>query len=183
EPATRISLADSTKLTLLVECMKPFDSAPELTLSFTEVSGGSRKQYVYPLRLPITAAAFCDPVVLDSASYMPRWKALEGEDREVQEVFASSKPVTADLVNHIRQSVVPGLKLGLANGLDSALTVNACASFRTGTPAPDGAGNIAVGAMMRLEGDAAGNRFRITVRAKHPLIAKALKNVLKAELS
>ena len=183
EPSSRISLADSTKLTLLVECLKPFDSAPEMLVSFTEVSGPSRKHYSYTLRLPITAAAFCDPVVLDSAGYMPRWKALEGEDREVQEVFSSVRPVTPDLINHIRTVVVPGLKLGLANGLDSALTVTACASFRTGTPSPDGGGNVAVGVMLRLEGDAAGNRFRITVRAKHPLISKALKNVLKAELS
>ena len=177
-------MADSTKLTLLVECLKPFADAPELKLSFTEVTNsGSRKQYEYPLRLPITAAAFCEPVTLDKASYMPRWKALEGEDREVQEVFSSAKPVTPQLVQQIRQMVVPGLHLGLATGLDTELTVTACASFRTGTPSPDGAGNIAVGAMMRLEGDAAGNRFRITVRAKHPLISLAIKNVLKAELS
>jgi hypothetical protein len=167
----------------MVECVKPFADAPLLNLSFTEVSGGSRRRYNYPLRLPITASAFCDPVVLDKASYMPRWKALEGEDREVQEVFTSVRPINSQLVQHIRQTIVPGLKLGLANGLDTELTVTACTSFRTGTPSPDGAGNIAVGAMMRLEGDAAGNRFRITVRAKHPLIAAAIKNVLKAELS
>ena len=114
---------------------------------------------------------------------MPRWKALEGEDREVQEVFSSAVPITAQLMQEIRSVYAPALHLGLATGLDTDLTVTGCASFRTGTPAPEGGGNISIGVMMRLEADISGNRFRVTVRAKHKLISMALKNVLKAQYS
>jgi hypothetical protein len=66
--------------------------------------------------------------------------------------------------------------------LDSDTTFTACASFRTGTPAPDGNGLLSVGCMLRLEADPAQSRVRITARAKHGKVAVAVKNVLKAQL-
>lgn len=183
DPASRISLADETKMTLAIDCLKPFAEAPELIVSFTEVSRGTRNKYELPLRLPLVASAFFDPVVLDKNNFMQRWKALEGEDKEVQEVFTSSAPVTTQLLQNIRNLYAPALHLGLGQGLDTDFSITACASFRTGTPNPEGGGTIAIGTMMRLEGDAAGNRFRVTIRAKHKTVAVALKNVLKAQLS
>lgn len=170
-------------MTLAIECVKPFSEAPEITISFIEVTRGVRTKYMYPLRLPITATCFFDPVVLEKNDFMQRWKALEGEDKEVQEVFTSSQPLNPQLIQSIRGTLMPALHLGLGVGLDSDFTVTACGSFRTGTPNPEGGGNISVGTMMRLEGDAAGGRFRITVRSKHKAISLALKNVLKAQLS
>jgi hypothetical protein len=179
EPSTRIPLADSTKLDLMFECMKPFSVVPDLTISFT----AGHNRYSYPMKLPLTAAAFFEPVTLDKSNYMSRWKSLDGADQEQQEVFTSNIPISANYVNAVRTKCIPGLKMGLATGLDNEFTVTACCSFRTGTPAPDGSGNVSVGALMRLEGDAAGNRFRITVRAKHHEIATAIKNILKSQLS
>jgi AP-2 complex subunit alpha len=170
-------------MTLAIECLKPFSDAPEMTVSFTEVSRGVRTRYLYPLRLPITATCFFEPIVLDKNDFMQRWKALEGEDKEVQEVFTSGQPITPQLIQSIRSVHAPALHLGLGVGLDTDTTVTACASFRTGTPNPEGGGNLSIGAMMRLEGDAAGGRFRITVRTKHKQISLALKNVIKAQLS
>lgn len=183
DPPTRISLADQGKMTLAIECLKPFSDAPELTVSFTEVSRGVRTRYLYPLRLPIAATCFFEPIVLEKNDFMQRWKALEGEDKEVQEVFTSGQPISSQLIQTIRSVHVPALHLGLGVALDTELTVTACASFRTGTPNPEGGGNVSIGAMMRLEGDASGGRFRITVRAKHKHISLALKNVMKAQLS
>lgn len=114
---------------------------------------------------------------------MSRWKSLDGAELEQQEVFVSHIPITPNYVNAVRMKCIPGLKMGLATGLDTDLTVTACCSFRTGTAAPDGSGNISVGALMRIEGDAASSRFRITVRAKHPKIAEAIKNIVKSQLS
>jgi AP-2 complex subunit alpha len=170
-------------MTLALESVKPFSEAPEMTVSFTEINRGVRTRYLYPLRLPITATCFFDPVVLEKNDFMQRWKALEGEDKEIQEVFTSAQPLSPQLIQTIRTLFVPALHLGLGVGLDTDLTVTACASFRTGTANPEGGGTISVGTMMRLEGDAAGGRFRITVRAKHKAICLALKNVLKAQLS
>ena len=179
EPASRISLADQTKLDLFFDCLRPFSSVPDLTVSFSV----GQRQYSYSMKLPLTASAFFEPVTLDKPDYMTRWKALEGGEQEQQEVFLAGIPISPNYVNAVRTKCIPGLKLGLATGLDTDLTVTACCSFRTGTAAPDGSGNISIGALMRIEGDSASNRFRITVRAKHPEIAKAIKNIVKSQLS
>ena len=113
---------------------------------------------------------------------MARWKTLESEKGEQQEVFTASKPIDASTLAFIRQQLVPALKLGLAEGLDNENTVTGCSSFRTGTPGPDG-NPLAVGGMIRIEADAKGNRFRVTVRAKHPAIALALKEAYKIQLA
>ena len=170
-------------MALAIESVKPFSEAPEMIVSFTEVTHGVRTRYSYPLRLPITATSFFEPVALEKNDFMQRWKALEGDDKEVQEVFTSSQPISTQLIQSIRSGLASALHLGLGIGLDTDFTVTACASFRTGTPNPEGGGNISVGTMMRLEGDAAGGRFRITVRSKHKTISLALKNVVKSQLS
>ena len=36
--------------------------------------------------------------------------------------------------------------------------------------------------MIRLEADLAQSRFRVTIRAKHPLISQALKSIIKSQL-
>lgn len=170
-------------MTLAMDCVKPFSEAPEMIVSFTEITRGARTRYSYPLRLPVTATSFFEPIPLEKNDFMQRWKALEGEDKEVQEVFTSAQPVTPQLIQSIRTTIAPSLHLGLGIGLDTDFTVTGCASFRTGTPNPEGGGNISVGTMMRLEGDAAGGRFRITIRSKHKSISLALKNVVKSQLS
>jgi hypothetical protein len=105
-----------------------------------------------------------------------------GEDREVQDVFQSGKPITPQLIKFIREVCAPALKVGQAQGLDTETTFTGCATFRTGTAAPDGSGLVSVGAMMRLEADPAGGRIRITARAKHGKVAAAIKNAFKAQL-
>lgn len=175
---SKINFGEQSRYLLAVECLKPFSDAPEINLYFRTRQGA----FAYPLRLPITAACFFEPVVLDKANYMTRWKALEGEDREVQEVFQSSKPVTPQLMAFIREGCANALKFGPAQGLDTELTFTGCATFRTGTLAPDGSGMISVGGMLRLEADAAQGRMRITARAKHGKVALAMKNVIKAQL-
>jgi hypothetical protein len=179
EPSSRISMADQTKLDLFFDCIRPFSEVPDLTVSFSV----GQKRYSYPMKLPLTASAFFEPVVLDKANYMTRWKALEGGDQEQQEVFLSNVPISPNFVNAVRTKCIPGLKMGIATGLDNDLTVTACCSFKTGTAAPDGSGNISIGALMRIEGDAGSNRFRVTIRAKHPQIAVAIKNIVKSQLS
>ena len=52
----------------------------------------------------------------------------------------------------------------------------------TGTLNAEGA-PIAVGAMMRLECDPGQQRYRVTVRAKHPTISLAIKNLLHTLLA
>lgn len=82
----------------------------------------------------------------------------------------------------IRNTLGPALKLGQATGLDTDTTYTGCATFRTGTTAPDGSGLISVGGMMRLEADAANGRIRVTARAKHGMVALAMKDAIKSQL-
>jgi AP-2 complex subunit alpha len=178
EPSSRVGFSDQTRVLIGLECLKPFAEPPEMIFEFRTRAG----KHVYPLRIPVTAACFLEPVVVDKPTYMQRWASLEGEDRETQEIFQSGKPVTPQLMAFIREALGPALKLGQAQGLDSDTTFTACASFRTGTPAPDGNGLLSVGCMLRLEADPAQSRIRITARAKHGKVAVAVKNVLKAQL-
>lgn len=84
-------------------------------------------------------------------------------------------------MHHIRTVIVPSMKLGLAADLDNEKTVTGCSSFLTGTLGADGK-TVAVGVMMRLEGDPGQNKFRITVRAKHPAVAQALRGFIVEQL-
>ena len=63
---------------LMFECMQPFVDTPAIEVSF--VCEGV--QYKYPMRLPIVASCFVEPLELEEAVFMQRWKALEGEVTE-----------------------------------------------------------------------------------------------------
>jgi hypothetical protein len=177
DPPARIGASEEVRMALAVECLAPFSEVPAFEVSFRSSSG----THTYPLRLPITAASFFEPIPSDKPTYFARWKALEADRTEVQEVFTSSRPVDAQLMTHIRTVVVPGLHIGLAVGLDNELTVTGSCSFRSAAAGGEGQPAV-IGAMVRLEADVAQNRFRVTVRAKHATISQALKNVLQAQL-
>jgi hypothetical protein len=180
DPGTTVQPNEEAKLLLAVDCVKPFVDVPDFTIDFNSPPGTCS----YTLPLPLSIAAFAEPIVVEKADYMARWKSLEGEDREVQEVFAAAPnmPMSADLMAKVRASLFPALHLGLAPGLDSDTTATACCSLRTGTLAQDGATPISVGTMLRLEADLGSGRYRITVRAKHPTVAHAFKALVKSHL-
>ena len=117
--------------------------------------------------------------------YMTRWRALEQDKIEEQEVIKANMggiAVDENLVAMIRTKLFPKLNIGLAEGLDTAMTGTGCLSFRTGTAGPDGQ-PIAVGAMLRLEADQKSGMFRVTVRAKNATVAKSLMTCVKQQLS
>ena len=180
DPPSVVQPNEEVKLLLAVECIRPFTEIPELTFDFVTLSGA----FSYNLLLPCTVASFAEPIIIEKADYMMRWKSLEGEGRETQEVFTCNPnlPASVELVGKIKSSLFPALHLGLAPGLDSETTATACCSIRTGTLAQDGVTNVSVGAMVRLEADINGGRYRITVRAKHPSVAHALRDLVKAHL-
>jgi hypothetical protein len=175
DPAAKLGPGEEGVVQLAVDCMKPFEPSPSMVVSF--YVQGSKK--VYPLKLPIIAPKFFEPVVVDKATYMQRWKALEGSD--LQDIFVTSKNVDAALIAWVRATMLPALKIGTVEGIDSATTVTGSCTFKTGTPGPDGT-PLQVGCLLRMEADAAGKRFRLTIRAKHALIAAAIRNTFKEML-
>lgn len=114
---------------------------------------------------------------------MDRWKSIEGPDSELQETFTSSRTVTPELIASIRGNIFAAMHLGLATDIDTANTATACATFRTGTMGPDGATPLVIGAMIRLEADPNGGRFRVTIRCKNTTVATSLKEAVKSVLS
>ncbi|GLD98856.1 hypothetical protein PINS_up007574 [Pythium insidiosum] len=74
------------KQQIMIEAMAPFIAPPALKVSFSR--GGA--SYQYSLALPSHAVAFLEPVKLSGEDFMKRWGALEGQDREQQEVVTST---------------------------------------------------------------------------------------------
>jgi hypothetical protein len=178
DPATTLSPGEEVRMQLIVECLRPFDDSPLLEVSFLS----AQCTHTYTLRLPITPAAFFDPIVTDRETYMARWKALEADNTEAQEIFTVPGAITVETMARVKNVIIPALHIGLAGGLDSDVTCTGCCSFRTGTVNAQGQ-PIAVGAMVRIEADVGQQRYRVTARAKHGTTSAALKNQLKSILS
>ena len=172
-----VAVRTQAKLLLLVEVTAPFDDAPAMRVMF-ETEDGSRHEY--PLRLPVVATCFMEPVTLEPAAFMQRWKSLEGQDRECQEVVkapAGAPPLDEEYMNRIANIITDGLKFGRCSGCDpTPWTVSGAATFRTGAKDLNG-NNINVGCLVRVEANPQAGAFRVTTRTLHPLCSKAVKNV------
>jgi len=172
-----VAVRTQAKLLLLVEVMAPFDDAPAMIISFQTAEG---EMHEYPLRLPIVATCFMEPVTLEANAFMQRWKSLEGQDRECQEVVKApqnSPPIDEKHMRRIAQIMTEGLNFGRCQGCDpTPWTLSGAATFRTGAKDKNG-NNINVGCLVRVEANPQAGAFRVTTRTLHPLCSKAVKNV------
>eukprot|EP00429_Kryptoperidinium_foliaceum_P031082 CAMPEP_0176152370 /NCGR_PEP_ID=MMETSP0120_2-20121206/77821_1 /TAXON_ID=160619 /ORGANISM="Kryptoperidinium foliaceum, Strain CCMP 1326" /LENGTH=948 /DNA_ID=CAMNT_0017489375 /DNA_START=97 /DNA_END=2946 /DNA_ORIENTATION=+ len=172
-----VAVRTQAKLLLLVEVTAPFDDAPAMRVTFETEEG---EVHEYPLRLPIVATCFMEPVTLEPGPFMQRWKSLEGNDRECQEVVKAppnSPQIDEDYMKRIAHIITDGLKFGRCAGCDpTPWTVSGAATFRTGSKDANG-NNINVGCLVRVEANPQAGAFRVTTRTLHPLCSKAVKNV------
>jgi len=172
-----VAIRTQAKLLLLVEVMAPFDDAPAMRVKF-ETTEGVRHEY--PLRLPIVATCFMEPVTLEAGAFMQRWKSLEGQERECQEIVKApqnASEIDEDYMDRISTIVTDSLKFGRCTGCDpTPWTVSGAATFRTGSKDKNG-NNINVGCLVRVEANPQARAFRVTTRTLHPLCSKAVKNV------
>ena len=172
-----VATKTQAKLLILVEVTAPFDDAPSMRITF-ETEEGERHEY--PLRLPLVATCFMEPVNLDPGAFMQRWKSLEGPDRECQEIMKlppTSSGIDESYMGRVASLIVDGLKFGRCQGVDpTPWTVSGAATFRTGAKDANG-NNINVGCLVRVEANPKANAFRVTTRTLHPLCSKAIKNV------
>mmetsp|Transcript_3615 Transcript_3615/g.4535 ORF Transcript_3615/g.4535 Transcript_3615/m.4535 type:complete len:1048 (+) Transcript_3615:78-3221(+) len=172
-----IAARTQAKLLLLVEVTAPFDDAPAMRITFKNEEG---VKHEYPLRLPIVATCFMEPVTLEPGAFMQRWKSLEGQERECQEVVKApptSPAIDEDYMRRISLIITDGLKFGRCQGCDpTPWTVSGAATFRTGAKDLNG-NNINVGCLVRVEANPQAGAFRVTTRTLHPLCSKAVKNV------
>jgi AP-2 complex subunit alpha len=172
-----VAAQTQAKLLLLVEVTAPFDDAPAMRLFFETIEG---MKHEYPLRLPIVATCFMEPVTLEPGAFMQRWKSLEGQDRECQEVVKAplkAPPIDEEYMRRIALIITDGLKFGRCHGCDpTPWTVSGAATFRTVAKDVNG-NNINVGCLVRVEANPQAGAFRVTTRTLHPLCSKAVKNV------
>ncbi len=115
---------------------------------------------------------------------MTLWRGLEDKQNQVQIVFALGEnlgSITDNLLAKLRSNLFPKLHLGTMEGIDNANSLTAATSFKTTTPGPNGT-PLSVEAFVRLEGDRAGGRFRLTARSKHPKVAQALAQLIRNQL-
>jgi hypothetical protein len=195
-----VTAGDEARIMVAVEAFQPFTKSPSLDISFS-LSGVS---YKYGLQLPVAVNSFFEAIPSDKNTYMQRWKMLEGE---VQEVFTAGHALTSDYLGQMKASLVPGLRIGLAQELDtSEKTLTGSISFKTGTVVAGSSDGmslqfntipgqfyyrcyyisgalVSVGGMFRLEADPAQNRYRVTIRAKNPTLAVAIKELFKSHLA
>lgn len=176
--ATNAAGGEEVRAQLAIECLRPFHDAVMGNLTF-HYDGSA---YQYDLPLPVFLPNFCTPLPSDKNTYMTRWKAITAEKTEAQHVFAAAKPITPDMIRHVQTVLMPGMSVGVAEGLDNDKTFTGSCTFMTGTMAADGK-PVAVGALMRLEGEPAANKYRITVRATHPTVSAAIKDFIVQQLS
>ena len=179
DPPSSMSPGQDVRMMLALECMRPFCESPSMNISF--ITSGQKK-YMLELKLPVAACSFFEPIQADKDTYMSRWKLLEADKTEVQDIFQIPSPITPDVMNRLRNTLFPSFHIGLAVGIDSGTTATGSCSFRTGTLNAEGA-PIAVGAMVRLEADVPNNRFRLTCRAKHALIVQSIVKLMKDQLT
>ncbi|EED89287.1 alpha subunit of tetrameric clathrin adaptor complex AP1, partial [Thalassiosira pseudonana CCMP1335] len=143
-------------LMILVEVTAPFDDAPSMRISFDTEEG---EHHDYPLRLPLVATCFMEPVNLDPGAFMQRWKSLEGEERECQEVMKlppTSSGIDEEYMDRVSKIIVDGVD-------PTPWTVSGAATFRTGATDMNG-NNINVGCLIRVEANPKANAFRVTTR-------------------
>lgn len=155
-----VAVRTQAKLLLLVEVTAPFDDAPAMRVMF-DTEDGSRHEY--PLRLPIVATCFMEPVTLEPGAFMQRWKSLEGQDRECQEVVKAppnAPPIDEEYMKRIARIITEGLKFGRCQGCDpTPWTVSGAATFRTAAKDLNG-NNINVGCLVRVEANPQAGAFR-----------------------
>jgi AP-2 complex subunit alpha len=172
-----VATKTQAKLMILLEVIAPFDDAPSMRISFDTEEG---EHHEYPLRLPLVATCFMEPVNLDPGAFMQRWKSLEGQERECQEVMKlppNAPEIDEEYMDRVAKIIVNGLKFGRCQGVDpTPWTVSGAATFRTGALDMNG-NNINVGCLVRVEANPRANAFRVTTRTLHPLCSKAIKNV------
>ena len=177
EEGCNVAVRTQAKLLILVEVKAPFDDAPAMRITF-ETSDG--KKHAYPLRLPIVATCFMEPVTLEPGAFMQRWRSLDGQERECQEIVKAppnSSPIDEESMKRVVSIVTDGLKFGRCQGCDpTPWTVSGAATFRTGAKDPNG-NNINVGCLVRVEANPQAGAYRVTTRTLHPICSRAVKNV------
>jgi hypothetical protein len=159
---------------IMVECMQPFETMPQFSLSF-KIGGTSHD---YPLTLPIVLNCFFEPTAMEGDDFMSRWQKLNNPALQQQEAVTSKTPT----LNAFVEQVMGQMKMAVISSLsEKSGGICAVGTLRTGMINASG-GKISVGVLCRVEINAAAQAYRITVRTAHAGVSKIVKDSLKERL-
>ena len=160
------------RLQVSVECMQPFAESPKLSLAYVH----NGVAHAFDLALPVVPTSFVEPTNMAAGDFIKHFKSMAGGGREAQSTLKAG--AVADWAAKMRdvKALFSGpLHMAVLDGVDPK-PENICAvgTYKTGTTAKDGKSKINVGTMVRLETNTAAAMFRVTVRASHGAVAKAV---------
>jgi len=159
--------------------MKPFVSPPELRLQYVGPNGA---KYKYALRLPIVCTRFVAPANgMQPQKFTGLWSSIP-DSKQAQGVCDAGCKIS-DCMSQIRALVKGGMRMALVDGVTTnQYVVAAAGSFKTGSKDANGK-QLMVGCLLRLECNPKNNKYRVTVRAHHIDVAKAIQTIVVNQLS
>ena len=154
---------------LLWHCMQPFDEAPTVTISFTRLG----VPVTLSLVMPLLASKFAQPVATDPATFVASWKATANE---AVEVFRARDPID---IAAIRKTLSEGMNFALIDNLDKNPAANVVCSGNFHTATKNAAGElVTMPILVRIETNAQGQGFRMTIRSGHKLVTEAFRRAV-----
>jgi len=170
---------EQTKLMVQFMSMKPFVSPPELRLSYVGTNG---TRYKYALRLPVVLTRFIAPAAgMNAQKYTGLWQTIP-DTKQAQAVCDAGSPIASSM-GPIKCLVKSGLRLGIVeNVTNNQYVICGAGSFKTGSKDSNGK-QLMVGCLLKLECNPSNNKYRVTVRAHHLDVAKAVKTIVINQLS
>lgn len=168
-PVNTIGPGQQTSCVLVFSCDAPFETYPEMAISFTV--GGTSQQA--KIKLPITITRFCDPLPLDAPTFSTRWTQINGPP---QEVVAQFTAVNNPVPEHVAGLFTSGFRWAILPGVDpNPNNLVGAATFHSSRGS--------VYCYMRLETNQQAQMIRLTLKSGSAEITNAMKNVFLAHLS
>jgi len=154
-----------------IACKAPKRSTLRLVVRYRSAEG---KNVTLRLSLPLHALKFCEPLLLDAASFFAAWKAISGEPREFQKVIQVQPNVAND--GELIASVVRALRLSVLSGIDplpsNLVAAGNFVAAASGIKAP---------VLLRIETNAAAQAMRVSVRTQNAALTASVAEAVVAQ--
>lgn len=146
--------------------MQPFDETPQITINFTL----GKQSFSPVIYFPVISSKFISGAEIQPQPFVATWKSTSNE---IIEIFRSRNPIQIDSIRSLLQD---GMGFYLVDGLDKNPAANVVCSGTLTTATKNQQGEfISMPVFARVETNAAGQGFRITIRSGHKLVSEAVK--------
>ena len=170
-----ISPGGSASLKVHFHVMKPFVSPPQLKISYSLAGGISRS---YSLRLPIVATRFVVPVAMPGPKFIGIFGQIPAAKQAQSVCDAGGNGLH---IPQIKALIKSGLRMAICEATSNQYVVCGAGSFKTGSKDKSGK-QLSVGVLVKLECNPNNKKYRITVRAHHLDVSKAVQTILVNQL-